>query len=334
VNEELARDRGEGPADRADLKALADAAQEPDLNRRWQRLGQVLDLNRFLSFMAMEVMAGHRDGYCLAKNNFRLYFDPEPGRFVFLPHGMDNLFGRADLPLRPHMAGLVAQGVMELPEGRRLYRERAGFLYTNVFKPELLIRSVEEWAPRLEAVLEPAPARELARQLGLLKERIGARAAGLARQLSQPELKPMTFENSTARPGGWRIVDAPDKGRFEQLKTAEGRAAVRIQAGPVTSTTWRSRVLLTTGHYRFEGKARTEGVKPLPFGRNHGAALRVTAGKARASARLNGDAPWTTLTLEFEVTATEAEVELICELRASQGEAWFDIESLKLVRLP
>ncbi len=332
VNEALTRDSGDGPADRADLKALADAAQEPDFSKRWQRLGQILDLDHFLSFMAMEVMTGHRDGYCLARNNFRIYFEGE--RFVFLPHGMDNLFGRADLPLRPHMAGLVAQSVMELPEGRRFYRERAGLLYTNVFKADALTRRVDEIVPRLQRALEPAPARELASQAARLKERIVARAAGLAKQLSQPELKPLHFENTVARPGGWRIVDWPDKGKVEQINAPDGRAAVHIQAGPVTSTTWRAGVLLMAGRYRFEGTARTDGVKPLPFGKNHGAALRVTAGKARPSARLNGNSPWTKLAVEFEVTATEAEVELICELRASQGDGWFDVESLRLVRMP
>src|SRR5438105_148182 len=56
VDESLARISGNGPEDLADLKALAAAAQEPDLERRWERLGQTLDLSRFISFMAMEVM--------------------------------------------------------------------------------------------------------------------------------------------------------------------------------------------------------------------------------------------------------------------------------------
>src|SRR5437016_389930 len=68
VDENLARISGDGPEDLADLKALAAAAQEPDLERRWERLGQTLDLSRFISFMAMEVMTCHRDGYCLARN--------------------------------------------------------------------------------------------------------------------------------------------------------------------------------------------------------------------------------------------------------------------------
>ena len=36
---------------------------------------------------------------------------------------------------------------------------------------------------------------------------------------------------------------------------------------------------------------------------------------------------------EFTAPELEQEVELVCELRASGGEAWFDAASLKLTRL-
>jgi hypothetical protein len=39
------------------------------------------------------------------------------------------------------------------------------------------------------------------------------------------------------------------------------------------------------------------------------------------------------LSEEFEVTEGPKEVELICELRASAGDAWFGLDSLKMVQL-
>src|SRR6185436_11990779 len=117
----------------------------PDLTNRWLRLEQVLDRERFLSFMAMEVLAAHRDGYCLARNNYRLYHDPETDRFVFLPHGMDQLFGPTDLSLRPQMAGLIARAVMETPSGRQIFRRRVAELFTNEFQ-------LTVWTQRIEAV--------------------------------------------------------------------------------------------------------------------------------------------------------------------------------------
>ena len=87
--------------DQPDLQVLAEAALEPELSRRWQRLQDALDVNQFITFMVVEVMICHRDGYCLARNNFRIYGDPETKRMVFFPHGMDQLFGKFDMPWKP-----------------------------------------------------------------------------------------------------------------------------------------------------------------------------------------------------------------------------------------
>jgi hypothetical protein len=38
--------------------------------------------------------------------------------------------------------------------------------------------------------------------------------------------------------------------------------------------------------------------------------------------------------LEFDRPAGPPETELLCELRAAAGEAWFDLGSLRLVRIP
>ncbi len=91
-------------------------------------------MDHFVAFMAMEVMLGHRDGYCLARNNYRVYHDLDSGKMVFFPHGMDQLFGNPDAPWQPHMAGLVAKAVMETTEGNRRYRASFASLLTNIFR--------------------------------------------------------------------------------------------------------------------------------------------------------------------------------------------------------
>ena len=131
----------------------------------------------------------------------------------------------------------------------------------------------------------------------------------------------------------WRPVDAPKGGALEQAKTSDGRTTLRISAGPVTSASWRAKVLLIAGSYRFEGAVRTAAVQPLAYGKNKGAGLRVSTAKLAAPHQIIGDSPWKDLKVEFELSAPETDVELLCELRASAGEAWFDAESLRLVRL-
>ena len=158
--------------------------------------------------------------------------------------------------------------------------------------------------------------------------------AHLAKQLQEPELKPLAFDNGMTKLPAWRAVDPPKGGGMEQAKAPDGKAALHINAGPTTSASWRVKVLLAAGRYRFEGAARTSGIKPLAYGKNKGAGLRVSVAKQASPHQLAGDTPWTKSEIEFVLAAPETEVELMCELRASAGEAWFDLESLRLVRLP
>ena len=329
----MKRNSGSGADDQSDLKALLAAASEPDLAKRWQRLEQVLDLDSFLSFMAMEMIVGHRDGYCLAANNYRLYFNPGPGRFAFLPTGMDQLFGRADLPLRASMGGPVARAVMEMPQGRRLYLERAALLFTNVFKSDALTNRAAQLLAQLRPVLTADEARDLGQHIAVVQEKILRRAANLARQLSEPELKPLQFDNGAVKLANWRAVDPPEGGRLDQTRSPDGRAGLHIAAGLVTSASWRTKVRLLAGRYRFEGSILTSSVKPLAYGKNKGAGLRVSEARRATPHQLAGDTPWTKVGVDWELTAPETDVELMCELRASQGSAWFDLESLRLIHL-
>src|SRR5439155_16770413 len=84
---------GDFPNDWSRLEALARAIQEPDLTQRLAQIGQVLDVDRFITFVAMEVMLAHWDGYTMNKNNFRVFHDLTSNRLIFLPHGLDQMFG-------------------------------------------------------------------------------------------------------------------------------------------------------------------------------------------------------------------------------------------------
>ena len=72
-------------------------------------------------------------------------------------------------------------------------------------------------------------------------------------------------------------------------------------------------------------------VTPLPFGKNQGAGLRV-ADKTLKAINFTGNSNWKKLAVEFQVDRVEEDVELVCELRASAGQAWFEKDSLRLAR--
>ena len=333
VDQRLKRNSVRAPQHgRAALEALASAAAELDPNERWQRLLGVLDVDRFLSFMALEVMLGHRDGYCLARNNFRVYHDLESNKMIFLPHGMDQLLGTADLPWKPHMAGLVARALLATAEGQRLYREHFVTLFHSTFSPDILTQRVDEAVRALRPSLSAGEFKDFEQQAGLVKDKMRRRAADLERQLAQPELGPLEFTDGGARPAGWTPADPPGTASMEASRSSDGKSALRIMASSATSASWRAKVLLPAGRYRFEGNAQVHGVEPLHFGAAQGAGLRVS-GRVREGGNLVGNSEWKQLAIQFEVRAPAEELELVCELRASAGEAWFDADSLCLVQI-
>ena len=60
---------GDNRTNHLGMKALIEACREPEREARRAKLEQALDVDRFLSFMAMEVMLAHWDGYTMGINN-------------------------------------------------------------------------------------------------------------------------------------------------------------------------------------------------------------------------------------------------------------------------
>src|SRR5262245_54747502 len=77
----------------AELKAVVAAARERDPSARYEKLEKLLDMDRFISFLALEVITCDWDGYPRNRNNYRLYHDPRRDKLTFIPSGMDQMFG-------------------------------------------------------------------------------------------------------------------------------------------------------------------------------------------------------------------------------------------------
>jgi len=336
ITEKLKKDMGDGPNDWSDLKALTDAAREPDVAARWARLDKVLDLDRFVSFMVMEIMTCHWDGYCIGRNNFRIYGDRDSNKMVFFPHGTDQMFQNAISPIRPSMQGLLALQIMRTPQGRHQYRERFGTLFTNLFQTSVLTSRVDAVVQQVFPYLsnyDRAMAAEFRSQAEGVKDRISQRAIEIRRQLDVPESKPIAFANAMAKPPDWRPENALNGARLDRTNF-EGRAVLHIMTTTNSSASWRSKVLLDGGRYRLQGTARSSNLVPLREDKKGlGAGMRISGSlQARANA-LFGTQPWTKLEYEFDAAYPDDEIDLICELRAQTGEVWFDLDSLKLIRV-
>jgi hypothetical protein len=144
IDEDLVKESGNGPDDHSDLQALRAAVEEKDLTNRWERLQQVLDVDRFTTYAVLSTMVSDWDGYALNRNNYRIYFRPEDGRAVFMPHGMDQLFQRSYQELDASWSGSVAWALFDTPQGMQLYQRRCREVFTNIFKVEWMTNLIAQ----------------------------------------------------------------------------------------------------------------------------------------------------------------------------------------------
>ncbi|MGE3808967.1 MAG: CotH kinase family protein [Gemmataceae bacterium] len=172
----------------ADLKALLAACREQDKNKRFQTMEQLLDMDRFLSYLALEVLLWDWDGYPLNRNNYRIYHDPQRNKLVFIPSGMDQMFGNPGSGLFANFNGLVARSLLETPEGKKRYLARAEEIMKNSFKAEARVKRLDELQTRVLPALksvDPGHANGYPNDVKRLKDAILHRAKSFDEQLKQ-----------------------------------------------------------------------------------------------------------------------------------------------------
>ncbi|MCY3785537.1 MAG: CotH kinase family protein [bacterium] len=140
--------------DWSDIDAVVAALQDRS-DAGLRALGEIVDLDRFLSFWATEVLIGHWDGYAGNRNNFWFYRAPG-GRFVFIPWGTDGTFHLEDDPNPfdnisnppPSVLALTAipDRLYNTPEWRDAYAERLMEILEVAWDEEELLAKVDEMA--------------------------------------------------------------------------------------------------------------------------------------------------------------------------------------------
>lgn len=76
---------------RDDVEALAAAIADTPDEQFETAVGALLDLDSYLTSFALDALLGYWDSYAFFLNNYYLYHDPGSGRFIYIPHGMDQL---------------------------------------------------------------------------------------------------------------------------------------------------------------------------------------------------------------------------------------------------
>ena len=329
IDGRLEQDNGDDET-QADLRALCEACGVSDPSERWQRLKTIVDVDRFLSFIAMELLTTHWDGYLIHFNNYRLYHDPKTDKMVFITHGLDWAFRRPNVSIEPPLKSVMGRAVLTTPQGQELYRERIRTLVDKVFKPAVIIDRMEQALTKIRgADLKKADLALIERRAGIMRDRIQLRAKRVDEQLRGIPPEPLQFDAAGfAYPVSWR--DEPDLGdaTVDRMKF-QGKNTLHIQAREGrtrTRASWRSQLCMLPGWYRFEGSACT---KLLSGG---SARLRIS-GDTR-SVGISGSTGWQVLSHDFQVPEGSLDIELVCELNAMQGgDVWFDLDSLRVKRI-
>lgn len=331
IDADLQRDSGPGPDDKRELKALLAACREPDPVKRKIALEKVLDVEEMISFLAVEQMLGHWDGYARNRNNYRIYFNPVSKKAVFFPHGMDQLW--EGYPVMEAPGAIVAAAVNADPQWRRLYRKRVEALLP-LFEAKAMDKVIDTALKRIKPLVDALGkdfANGHANEVKGLRERVKARYQAIVQGVQSRDPGPLVFGPEGFEPiRGWQPQVQQGQPKITESDVNGQKIASMVLApNQPTDGGWKNTVTLAKGNYRLEVRMKTEGIVPLMDPNGSGADIRISGEKGRVG--ISGNQDWTIRTLDFEVKDPVRDVVLICEIHAKAGTLFMDPEA-KLVK--
>ena len=155
--------RGDDERGRAHINALIDLLADPKATEA--DIGELVDLESFYRFWAIEGLVGFWDGYSGNKNNFFVYLNPENNKFHFIPWGMDSIFTKMSklefmndrrAPISVKTQGLIAYKLYQLESGRKRYAEVLTEILDKHWNTSELLVVLDKAAGMVEPHLVPA----------------------------------------------------------------------------------------------------------------------------------------------------------------------------------
>lgn len=309
---------------------LVNALDAP-VSTRLSAATQMLDVGLFFDAVGLQILLDDWDGYARHHNNFRLYWDPSQERFVFLPHGMDLLLGTPQSPIYwPEFTGLVARHLFETPGVPQRIKARIESLQQTVFTETNLLAIVDRTSQRIQSALvnEPERVRRFYdERANSLRQRVRRRLAVLH---DGPPAPVVLLTGQSVVLSGWEPWAEIPQTDLIRATNAAGKPVLSIQANtPATYGSWRTRLVLPAGDYRFEGKAQLYQVRSWENARDPGVGLRIVPGRRGPGA--SGSTAAQPLQHGFRLKQS-AEVFFVAELSAHSGKVEFLEESLQVTR--
>jgi spore coat protein CotH len=170
-----------------DLKALFDTTKVKKEDR-FDKMAKLLDVDKFVSYLCLQVLTWDWDGYPMKRNNYRIYHEPKKDKIIFIPSGMDQMWGDPRGSLFPHFEGTVARAFLETPQGRKRYLERMEEILKKVYNSDAMVKRLTELEKRVQPALasvDREAGRQYAGQVKRLKDAIPVRAKSIEDQLKK-----------------------------------------------------------------------------------------------------------------------------------------------------
>ncbi|MBW1871531.1 MAG: CotH kinase family protein, partial [Deltaproteobacteria bacterium] len=190
--------------DRSDLDAMVTACQVPD-DQFLDEIEQLVELDDFYTFWAMEVLIAHWDGYAsFNHNNYYIYNDPQTGKFNFILWGIDGiLFNNLGNPAPRSVFAdsVLANRLYNLPESQAVYIERVKSLLETVWDEQEILGEID----RMEDLITPIADSYQTGQLGYLIDEIRHFVRTYpAMILAEIDSGPVVWEKELVDPPCWR----------------------------------------------------------------------------------------------------------------------------------
>jgi hypothetical protein len=173
------------------LGAVAVALAGPD-DELLPALAQVVDLEAFARFWAVEVIIGHVDGYANNRNNFFVWHAQDDPRLHFIPWGLDETFedrGTMQAPASPLVSamarGRLARRLYVHPEGRLLLEAAMHEVLESAWDEAVLLLAIDEMASLLRSNTGGDVWRDIDRGIERTRDFVVSRRAVIEAELVQ-----------------------------------------------------------------------------------------------------------------------------------------------------
>jgi len=256
-------------------------------------VGEVVDLEKFITYWATTSLMRFWDSYPGSANNFFCYHNPKSGKFEFIPWAPDSAFGAGWFEINPRPRSIYAEGYLAhrlygIPEIRTRYRQRMNQLLADVWQEDELLAEVQ----RMAGLIRPhsdRPAQAWEKALEALRETIRTRRdevtadmAGLPEQWPYPPQPELTWKKvgdascrfSFSKAGGPSPAPAELSVKLNGREETFARVDVLVIPGGGRANT----TIMILGHQHETGgigillpvnEGFFTGNKPVPLDGNH-----------------------------------------------------------------